>query len=444
MTAMRPAGNHCRVRTDDAATAWPFAPLTDIYLGRQPIIDLEGALAGYELLFRQNHAQLPGEWDADGATAQVAEHTLASFGMSEVLGCHVGYINVGLNLLMSDAVESLPADRFVLEILEDVPLDDMVIERCRTLRAAGYRLALDDVTPARQIPEAMLDEIEIVKIDMLATGAEQLPATIDRFRRAGITVLAEKVETREAFERAAAFGCTLFQGYFFARPQVLATRKARVSGMPLLRLINLLHDDARVHQLEEALKATPDIVMQVFRLANAASGTGRAPLHTLSEAIRRVGTDRLARWVQLLLYAHGCNARLCTNPLVQMVGTRARFMELAAHHIFMDETDSVEICARAYLVGMLSLAHVLVPMNAAQIVDELRLASDIARAIEHHEGDLGALLACAEALETQNETAIAASMERWPALRDGAIARLGIEAAHWTVLHGTAASGCAH
>jgi EAL and modified HD-GYP domain-containing signal transduction protein len=93
---------------------------------------------------------------------------------------------------------------------------------------------------------------------------------------------------------------------------------------------------------------------------------------------------------------------------------------------------------------MLSLAHVLVPMDASQIVEELRLASTIARAIEHHEGDLGALLVCAEALETQNEAAFSASIERWPALRDGAIARLGIEAARWTVLHGTMASGCQH
>ena len=48
---------------------------------------------------------------------------------------------------------------------------------------------------------------------------------------------------------------------------------------------------------------------------------------------RTVGTDRIARWTQLLLYADGRDVPLASDPLVQMVATRARFMELASRRL---------------------------------------------------------------------------------------------------------------
>ena len=403
----------------------------DAYLGRQPIVDAHGALAGYELLFRSDRTNGACIIDGDLATAQVVENTIGAFGTGDLLKDYPGYLNVGSNFLMNAALEVLPPECFVLEILEDVCFDEAVIDRCRALRGAGYRIALDDVSPTRVVPDSILAAIEIAKIDVIATPATQLAETIERFRRRGIVALAEKVETHESFQRARAFGCTLFQGYFFARPETLHTRKPRGGGGPLLRLLSLLAGEPRLSDLEEALKATPSVVVQLLRLANAASNGPRCPVNTLREAIGRVGTDRMMRWIQLILFALGSQIPPTANPLVQLVGARARFMELAARRLANRKLVYSALPSQAYLVGILSLAHVALQMTKESLEHELGLSPAIWRAIHSHQGDLGALLQCAEAVETQNEDEIARCARRWPILGNEEIARLAIEAAIW-------------
>lgn len=413
-----------------------FGPLAETYLGRQPIIDVRGALAAYELLFRGNRSctgQMP---DGDLATAQVVENAIGSFGMAGILQDCPGYVNVSRKFLMSEALEVLPPEHFVLEILEDVRFDEPVIERCRALRAAGYRLALDDVSPNRFVPDVALAEIDIVKVDLIATPGSQLTSTIERFLRRGMTVLAEKVETRADFERTKRLGCTLFQGYFFARPEVLQTRRAQAADGPLMRLLNLLGTEPRMDELEEALKATPAVVVQLLRLADAAAGAFHAPVMTLSEAIARVGTDRLMRWIQLLLFARGSDVPLKVNPLVQLVGTRARFMELAARRLVCCDLAPHALPSQAYLVGILSLAPVVLQTSIESFQHDLALAPVIWRAIQSYEGDLGSLLLCAQAIEMQDEALLDNCVRRWPtphgdALDSNAVAALAIEAAIW-------------
>jgi c-di-GMP-related signal transduction protein len=438
-TIKRESGGRITVENIDAKHARDLAgaswsdgtTFADIYLGRQPIVDRSGALTGYELLFRRNVAGVADVTDGDQASAQVMADTLAGFGIARVLNGHPGFLNVGPGLLMSETLKALPTDGFVLEILENVVLDDAAIARCHALHAAGYRLALDDVSPQRAVPERLLGAIDIVKVDLAVTPAAALPGLIGRFRRAGKTVLAEKVETREAFQRTALLGCELFQGYFFARPEVLASRKPRGSQMPLLRLLKVLSGEPELDALEEALKANPDIVMQVFRFANAAGVGAREPIHTLREAILRVGTMRITRLAQLLLYAQGCNMPLRANPLLQLVGTRARLMELAALRIAAGEPDAKEMAARAFLAGMLSLAHVLLQCDSALLLEQLQISPVIRSAIERREGRLSELLAFAEAVEAQEEETLEICTSKWPVLDRGTIVELGINAAHW-------------
>ena len=45
---------------------------------------------------------------------------------------------------MSDAVELLPKDRVVIELLETIMADEEVVARCRALKSLGFTLALDD------------------------------------------------------------------------------------------------------------------------------------------------------------------------------------------------------------------------------------------------------------------------------------------------------------
>src|ERR1700744_5807333 len=65
-----------------------------VYLGRQPILDRNGALNAYELLFRagaHNYAEIS---DDAQATAQVVARTIGGIGVAAVLRRHRGFVTM--------------------------------------------------------------------------------------------------------------------------------------------------------------------------------------------------------------------------------------------------------------------------------------------------------------------------------------------------------------
>ena len=126
--------------------------------------------------------------------------------------------------LMSDIVQLLSPERFVLEILETVTFDEALFRRCSDLRRAGFRLALDDVSQVSPRLLELLPRVDIVKIDFLECPRERLGELIGVVRQHGKVLLAEKVETPEDHDVAMRAGFELFQGYYFAKPQVPDTR----------------------------------------------------------------------------------------------------------------------------------------------------------------------------------------------------------------------------
>ncbi|WP_028227210.1 EAL and HDOD domain-containing protein [Paraburkholderia ferrariae] len=375
----------------EVRAAQPF-----VYLGRQPILDCGGALTAYELLFRggvQNRAVIE---DDALATAQVMTRTIGQLGVPAVLGRHYGYVNVGRELLFDDIIHLLPPGRFVLEVLEHVRFDDALIERLALLRRAGYRIALDDVSAISDNLLKGLPSADIIKVDLLQTERGALPEITATLRAAGKTLIAEKVETSEDFEYASSLGFELFQGYFFARPQVLRAPSVRSSRVALVRLLALVASDVGTAELERELRNHPGVVVQLLRLVNSSAYAPARPIASLREAVLAAGTRQIARWAQLLLYASGRDLPWGSDPLVQLAGTRSHFMELAARSLHPNDPDFADA---AFMTGIFSLVHVLVGSTPAHTLERLGLSSAISRAVDGHHGELGALLRIAMSAE---------------------------------------------
>lgn len=108
-------------------------------IGRQPILNRDEQICAYELLFRSaDSLSSANVSDASQATASVILNTLAGFGIQQILGNHQGFINLELDILMSDSLELLPKDMVVLELLETLEVTPELIERCRELKEAGF------------------------------------------------------------------------------------------------------------------------------------------------------------------------------------------------------------------------------------------------------------------------------------------------------------------
>ena len=133
--------------------------------------------------------------------------------------------------------------------------------------------------------------------------------------------------------------------------------------------------------------------------------------------------------------AQGIGLPWRSDPLLQLVGTRARFLELAAGALRPgDEAFSDS----AFMTGIFSLVDVVLDMQPAEILDKLHLSAEIRAAILTGEGPLGALLAIARAADRGDSAAIDASRHAQPALdvlTPAVLATLQFDAAAWFAGH---------
>jgi EAL and modified HD-GYP domain-containing signal transduction protein len=337
------------------------------------------------------------------ASASVITSALASFGIEEVLGGKFGFINVHLGLLLSEMLEVLPKDQTILELLEFIELDEQVLERCRELKEIGFRLALDDHEYSSDNRE-IYDVVDIVKIDILQTGMEALPAIVQGLRRTPVKILAEKVETVEQFDVCYRMGFDLFQGYFFERPVVLNKRRIDVSGLAMLKLLQQLTMDASLNEIEQTFKENPSLSYNLLRLVNSVAMGMREKIKTLRHAILMLGTEHLRRWTQLSLFA-GNDSRGLNNPLLEMAAVRGRLMEILVKQrnctVANDEQSEA-----AFMTGILSLLEVLFETPMSEIIANLNLTDDVCNALLSRSGQLGSMLTLAEKLEVTDFDAV--------------------------------------
>ncbi|SIT43013.1 Diguanylate phosphodiesterase [Paraburkholderia ribeironis] len=420
---------------------------------RQPILNRDGMLCGYEIKVRApvlpmaeadarpvaNRDALPGRPPAPAQ--RVARAIVRGLVQSDVRGAltgHPAYVDVSREMLLDDGILQLPAEGFMLELPTTLEVDDALIARIVQLYGRRYRFVLDEVTQPNETFAKLLPYADVVKIDVERAPRALLPKLASVLKSAGKLLIAAGLDAQADFEAVHELGFDRFQGYFFARPQSSASRRVSAPRHALLNLLQLLAGDPTVAQLEAELKLNPVLVMHLMKLANSSGLVVGYKVTTLREAINATGTDRIARWTQLLLYADGRKVALEDDPLLQLAATRARFMELAIERLpeaGRDETDA------AFLTGVFSFVDAVFGGSLENTLNVLTLSRPIQAAILRREGVLGLLLSVVEALENGAWEPIAALCERLSPLTVQEVAQLGLAAGAWAGVADRSAHG---
>lgn len=376
-------------------------PIHEFFIGRQPIIDRNQQLYAYELLFRSGRQTNSAAVADDlSATANVIMHAFADLGIENALGPYKGFINCDEALLLSDMLEALPSEKIVLEVLETVDITPAIVERCRELKARGFTIALDDFVNYADHFRPLLDLVEIVKVDILPFDQSALRETTQALRKWPVRLLAEKVESPEQASFCHSLGYALFQGYYFAKPVIIAGKKLTHSQMILLKLLGLVIDDADTREMEDVLKHEPVLAMNLMRLTNSAATGLRTRITSLRHAITLLGRRQLHRWLQLLMYSNPAGGTdSISNPLLQLASTRGRLMELMAAKL---HPGNIEFEDHAFMSGIMSLMPTLMSASMENILNSINLANDVREALETHDGTLGTMLCLTEALESND------------------------------------------
>jgi len=398
-----------------------------LFLGRQPILDREQRLFAYELLFRNGQRNAAEVTDGVRATATVIANAFSELGVEAALGNCRGFINVDEEFLFSDMLELLPRHAVVLEILETVPPTPAVVERCTALKAAGFTLALDDVIQLEPEFADLLALVDVVKVDIQPLSRIQLMQLVIKLKPMGKQLLAEKVDSREQMEQCLKLGFSLFQGYYFAKPTIIAGRKLDHSQVSLMKLMGLLLGDADTAEIEEALKPEPGLTVNLLRMTNSVGSGTTETITSLRHAITVLGRRQLQRWLQLLVFASGKGAG-SNNPLLLLAATRGRLMELLAGEQRPADNNFAD---QAFMTGIMSLMPALVSLPIEEIIAPLGLADSMRDALCGGSGPLGALLRLAEGSESGDLDVLPRLLGDLPGLGPKALNRAQTQALQW-------------
>jgi EAL domain-containing protein (putative c-di-GMP-specific phosphodiesterase class I)/ActR/RegA family two-component response regulator len=218
--------------------------MSSLWPAFQPIVSAHSrSVFGYEALLRTNESSLPHP----GAVLDAAERleqlprvfrtmrdrTCEVFKSGDhtwnlFLNLHPMDLN-DLGLLDPKSLVFQCAKHIVLEITERATLDRVVDVRGRIdrLRAAGYRIAIDDLGAGYAGLNSFASlEPEFVKFDMALVRGIDKSSVRQRLMRVmtnlchdmGMQVVAEGIETVEEQNTVIELGCDLLQGYLLGRP----------------------------------------------------------------------------------------------------------------------------------------------------------------------------------------------------------------------------------
>jgi c-di-GMP-related signal transduction protein len=352
------------VGNKSAGQAAATAPVVDVkplrYVARQPIVDREEKVFGYELLFRDG-LENAFSGDTDEASRATLDRSLL-MGLDILCDGQRAFVNCTRDTLIKGLVTLLPSTITIVEILETVPADPDVVAACRSLKEGGYMIALDDYV-ANDRREDLAEMADIIKVEMQLTTEEERLVLLKQFGRHS-RMLAEKIETRAEFVRARDQGFVYFQGYFFRRPEMMNTRDLPANRMNYLRMLQeVSRPELNLAGLERLIKAEASVCYRLLRYLNSAL-FGLSEIHSVRHALSILGERDVRRWVRLVAAVGAGQDK--PSDLVLSALVRGRFGELLAPRVPHGESD-------LFLLGLLSLIDAMLEMPMADVLEKIPL-----------------------------------------------------------------------
>lgn len=353
-----------------------------VYMARQPIFDRRQRVVAYELLFRSGLENVFTASDGDLATSRVISDSFLVFDTQATTRGKRAFINFTREFLLGPYAGYLPKQWLAVEILEDVEPDPEVVAACQALDKAGYYLVLDDFVYHPRF-DPLLKLAKVVKIDILATPAEELPALVQTMAPYQAKLLAEKVETQEEFDRTFQMGFSYFQGYFFSKPVVVSGRDVPGFKLTYLHMIQEINKpNMNFAKVESIIKQDVALSYKLLRYINSVGFGLLGEVKSIRQALTLLGEENVQKWASLVALTHLGQDK--PDELLVSSVVRAKFCESLA-----PLAGLAERAADLFMMGLFSHIDALLDLPLAEILSQMPIDRDVKAALTGQPGRLG-------------------------------------------------------
>jgi EAL and modified HD-GYP domain-containing signal transduction protein len=339
------------------------------YVARQPILDLQGRVHGYDLLFRHAPETLFRR-DAELAVETMLDNEVI-FGLERLTNGLPAFVTCTAEALTEGSVLVLSPGLTVLGIPVSLEPTARLIGACRMLKIRGFRLALDNFAWSEK-PHPLMDLADYVRVDF-SRFSEAERKQLSQEGASSPALVAQKLDSQEDQRRAASMGFTLFQGDYFCHPVLLKKRKVPANRLAHFEIVReLYHDPIDIRKVSQLVRRDASLTYRLLRLVNSPIYGIYQEVRSVEAAITVLGEATFRRIVSLAVMSE---MNMDQPPaILHMALVRARFCELACGHNGSGAEEQ-------YLLGMLSLLPAMLGVPMEEIVPILPLRGQICEAL---------------------------------------------------------------
>ena len=374
-------------------------------LGRQSVSNDKYEIFAYDILYRSDDTDI----DSTNLTASASSiaAVLNDFGYENVIGTYKGFVRVDTEFLSKDIIYSISKDQFVLMILQSSLEDEKLPQKLNELTLKGYTFGLNDaIVNAETIGTivSFVDYVDSVKIDVLHSETQSVERLIKILKLKNKTIIASKVETDEVYQEYKLKGVDYFQGYYIKRPNIIETTSFDASQEQVLCTWNLLQNDADTREIVKSFQDNHALTLKLMQFINSSFFSFRTQISSVSQIINLLGRDALSNWILLFMISGNNRDTPSNHPLLLMVINRTEIMSRLLKLVKPDAAQSDK--DTAYLVGMLSLIHLLFEIEHSELLHKLRVTDEVEEAMFEATGFLGQQLIMTRHIENADTAQI--------------------------------------
>ncbi|WP_247664831.1 HDOD domain-containing protein [Pseudoalteromonas sp. MMG010] len=365
------------------------------YIARQAIFNADKSVYAYELLYRDSSKNsFPIGTSDELATSRVFLNSLMFIGVERLTANKPTFVNLSTDSLLAETPKVLEPKSVVIEIVERTDNIAQVVKSVSKLKKEGYIFALDDYDGDPKW-EPLLSLVNFIKLEIDETTVKTvMQLKLLKHNYPHIKVIVERIETYKQFKQLKAAGCMYFQGYFFARPEMLSSTRLDPSKTTVFELLSCTaKSDLCFEEIHQKVSRDISVTARILKLANARLGKNNLVITSIPQAVVFLGEDAIRQFVRILAISElGSNKPV---ELTKLALTRAKLLSLLLG-------DDHNLSQQGYLVGLLSLLDAMLDLDLEMIVSELGLDKRIANALLLSQGKLGECLALVRAIEADS------------------------------------------
>ncbi|MBU1040023.1 MAG: HDOD domain-containing protein [Proteobacteria bacterium] len=341
------------------------------FIARQAVFDAKRSIWGYEIFYRQKLE--PGQSDTDHkAMLEVATRAFLSPQWQQSPN---SYLLVALDPKAdpADIAGVLPKGRSVLKISEDTLAAPGMQDTLVQLRQENYLIALGDFT-GKLSGTPLMNMVDILAVNMLSDQRDALimEARLQSVQRP-MQIMAKRVEDVQTFAVAKNAGCTLFQGFFFQKPERISSKVVSSSLAGSLGILKMIEqEDPDISALAQAIQKDVSLSYRLLKFLNSPYFGFAREVSSIKVALILAGWQQMRTWLRLVLITE-MKPKHKPSELIFLSAQRGRFLELAALRTGGRRMNS----ERMLLLGLFSLLESIFDMQMDDIVGSLPLDQEL-------------------------------------------------------------------